>query len=99
MSIRVSCIVKAKGNHENPYVAVAYMGWINESTGASGISTRLEIYDWIENGGEAYVIGDAGSKILVELAQTLLGTRYLRTQANGTTADHLLKLPECGQRQ
>jgi len=47
MSVRITCISKAGGDHENSHVAISELGWINEGTGETGKSTRLEIYDWI----------------------------------------------------
>jgi len=29
MSIRITCITKAGGDHENPYVAISRLGWVN----------------------------------------------------------------------
>jgi hypothetical protein len=29
MSIRITCITKAGGDHENPYVAISRLAWVN----------------------------------------------------------------------
>ena len=29
MSIRITCITKATGDHESPYVAISIFGWVN----------------------------------------------------------------------
>jgi hypothetical protein len=29
MSIRITCITKAAGDHENPFVAISRLGWVN----------------------------------------------------------------------
>lgn len=96
MSVRVTCISKDDGNHENPHVAISYLGWTNESTGSTGTSSRLEMYDWIKNGGgEAYVSDAYGNTANVGTAETDRGTKYVRTYRDGTWTDNLLALPEC----
>ena len=95
MAIRIICINKANGLHENPYVAISHLGWQNDSTGQSGRSTREEIYAWIKDqGGEAYVqAGNARAEVITAVSSR--GTRYVKTRADSTERDNLLKLPEC----
>ena len=96
MSVLVTCISKAGGDHENPHVAISHLGWKNESTGATGTSTRLEMYEWIKNQkGEAYVRDNSGNTAYVGTAETAKGTKYVRTYRDKTLADNLLALPEC----
>lgn len=96
MSVRITCISKAGGDHENPHVAISSLGWTNESTGATGTSTRLEMYDWIKNrNGEAYVRDASGNTVYVTTAETARGTKYVRTYRDQTWTDNLLSLPEC----
>lgn len=94
MSVRVRCIKKASGDHENPYVAISTIGWQNPATGESGRSTRLEMYDWVVKGGHAYVEASGYQARLVD-AISPSGNKYVRTQSDSTQADNLLKLPEC----
>lgn len=49
MSIRITCINKSGGYHEDPHHAISHLGWIADGTGNTGKSTRLEIYEWIKN--------------------------------------------------
>ena len=94
MAIRITCINKAAGNHENPYVAISNLGWTNEGTGKSGTSTRVEMHDWVKDGGEAYVVsGQARARLVARTSAN--GTKYVKTEADNTTSDNLLKLPEC----
>jgi hypothetical protein len=95
MAVRITCINKDAGNHENPYVAIQRFGWTNEQTGKSGRSTRDEMYDWVVNKkGEAYVTaGGARARLIGQVSPR--GTRFLKTVADGTDRDNLLKLPEC----
>ena len=95
MSIKITCIKKSGGNHENPYAAIELLGWINEQTNATGQSTREVIYDWIKEGGTAYVLDKFGNKAYLITAISSHGTKYVKTEPDNTTTDNLLKLPEC----
>lgn len=97
MAVKIHCINKDNGNHENPYVAISHLGWINEQNGERGRSTRLEMYTFIKDkSGQAYVVDPRdGSKAYLEARVTTLGTKYVRTQSNDTGRDNLLSLPEC----
>ena len=96
MSVRITCISKDGGNHENPHAAISALGWTNEETGESGRSTRLEIYDWIKTrNGKAYVRDGYGNTVFVGTAETARGTKYVRTYRDQTWTDNLLALPEC----
>lgn len=94
MSIRITCINKSGGWHENPYVAISQLNWINEQTGAAGRSSRDQMYDWVKAGGAGYVQhGAARAKLVPRISVN--GTRYVQTVADSTESDNLLKLPEC----
>ena len=96
MAIRITCINKAGGDHENPHQAISYLGWTNPQTGDTGKSTRLEIYDWIKNrNGVAYVEDRYGNKAYLVTKVSPSGTCYVQTIADGTPTDNLLNLPEC----
>lgn len=96
MAIRITCINKDNGYHENPNLAITHLGWINEATGKEGKNTRLEIYNWIKNDdGHAYVTDRSGNKVKVITAETMNGTKYVKTIADSTTLNNLLSLPEC----
>nr|WP_314495020.1 DUF3892 domain-containing protein [uncultured Chryseobacterium sp.] len=96
MSIKITCITKDSGYHENPNLAITHLGWINEQTKKIGISTRLEIYNWIkDNNGDAYVTDIFTNKAKVITAETNNGTKYLRTEADNSKNNNLLSLPEC----
>ncbi len=96
MALKITCINKDNGYHENPNLAITHLGWINEQTNKSGKNTRLEIYDWIKNKNvEAYVKDLYGNKAKVIIAETYNGTKYLKTEADNSTRNNLLSLPEC----
>ena len=96
MSVRITCITKSGGDHEDPHTAITSLGWINEENGNRGSSTRLEMYDWIkEKSGHAYVRDNAGNQVGVGTAETQRGTKYVRTFRDRVWTDNLLALPEC----
>lgn len=96
MAIKITCINKDNGNHENPNVAITHLGWVNEFNGASGKNTRLEVYNWIKNDkGEAYVKDVHGNKAKLITAETSNGTEYVKTEADTSLKNNLLSLQEC----
>jgi len=96
MSVRITCIKKDNGYHENPYVAIESMNWLNESDQKSGSSSRIEMYNWVVNEkGQAYVRDNMGNTAYLIGAISLRGTKYVKTVADETKTDNLLKLPEC----
>ncbi|RKF33264.1 hypothetical protein BCY89_13690 [Sphingobacterium siyangense] len=96
MAIRITCINKDNGNHENPNLAITHLGWVNENDQTTGKSTRLQIYDWIKNqNGHAYVSDGRGNNVKVITAETQTGTKYLKTEADSTVNNNLLNLSEC----
>jgi hypothetical protein len=97
MSIKITCIKKASGDHENPYVAISRIGWVNLlNPYEKKSSTREEMYDFVIKGGEAFVYDRSGtirSKLIC--ATSPKGTRYVKTQPDSTKKDNLLELGEC----
>ena len=95
MSVRINCINKAGGYHDDPHVAIEYLGWTNENNGKHGKSTRLEMYNWLKEGGEAYVKDRLGNKAFLVPKVSRNGNPFVQTIADNTPTDNLLKLPEC----
>ena len=95
MAIRITCINKANGQHENPYVAITDLGWVEDGTGKAGRLTREALHDWItRQHGQAYVqVGVARAMVIASVSPH--GTKYVKTEADHTERDNLLKLPEC----
>jgi hypothetical protein len=95
MAVRISCINKANGLHENPYVAISHLNWVEDGTGKTGRSTREDMYTFVEDQkGTAYVQSGSSRAGLMG-AVSARGTKYVKTVANDTSRDNLLKLPEC----
>ena len=96
MSIRITCITKAGGDHENPYVAISKLGWVNLlNPYEKKSSSREEIYDFVMNGGEAFVYDLTGTiRSNLVCATSPKGTRYVKTEPDSTKKDNLLELGE-----
>lgn len=95
MAIRITCITKDDTDNQNRYTAISELGWINESTQETGRSSRLTIYDFIKNGGTAYVKDFSGNLAYLMTAETFKGTKYVKTVADETKTDNLLSLGRC----
>lgn len=96
MSIRITCITKSGGYHEDPHHAISALGWINEQTKKTGCNTRLQIYEWIKDqNGVAYVRDSRGNQAAVRTREHWNGTKYLQTYADSVWTDNLFALPEC----
>ena len=96
MAVRITCINKSQGWHEDPHHAVSRLGWINEETKETGNNSRLEIYDWLKKqDGVAYVRDAKGNKAFVGTREHGDGTKFLQTYADRVWTDNLLALPEC----
>jgi hypothetical protein len=96
MTIRITCIKKSGGYHQDPHHAIESVGWISDDTGKHGTSDRLTIYDWIKNKkGSAYVQDAQKNRASVGTRENTNGTKYLQTHADKIWTDNLLSLPEC----
>jgi hypothetical protein len=97
MSVRITCINKSGGYHQDPHHAISDLGWIEDGTGKTGKSTRLQIYNWLKNdNGVAYVQDWRGNKAYLYPRENAHGTQFVQTQADGVWTDNMLALPECG---
>lgn len=96
MSVRITCINKSAGYHDDPHGAIDRVGWVEEGTGKTGNSSRLEMYEWIKyQNGVAYVLDSRGNRAYVGTRENARGTKYLQTYADDVWTDNLLVLPEC----
>ena len=93
MAIKITCINKDAGYHQNPHKAIRGLGWVNDINGQTGWSTRLEMYDFLLNRGQAYVSSGLTRAWLITAMHD--GTKYVKTVADETKRDNLLYLPEC----
>lgn len=95
MAIQITCIQKQGGFHNDAHHAIESLGWKNVDTGATGKSTRIEIYKWIKGGGSAFVKDAAGNIAYVGTRENSDGTKFVQTFADKVWTDNLLSLPEC----
>lgn len=94
--IRITCINKSGGFHLDPHHAISNLGWVNDTNGAPGKSTREQMYEWLRNqNGSAYVLDKFGNKAYVFPRENEFGTKYVQTAADRAWTDNLLALPEC----
>jgi len=64
--------------------------WLGPASTATNDSTLGQIVKWVKHGGDAWVReGFANLKLVVAIG----APRHVRTVANDTLTDHLLKLP------
>jgi len=97
MSIRITCINKAGGWHDDPHCAISNLGWVNESNGNTGKSTRLEIYDWLkgDKARKAYVKDAFGNMAYIYPRENSNGTKFVQTYADKTWTNNPFSLNEC----
>lgn len=96
MAVRITCINKDSGNHENPHEAISHYGWINESTNKPGKNDRLSMVKWVEKeGNDAYVKDTIGNKAYCYVRTSSKGTKFLQTYSDNKYTNNLLSLPEC----
>lgn len=94
MAVRVTCVNKDNGNHDNPHEAISHYGWINESTNTSGKSDRASMVRYIEKGNSAYV-SNGYDEAYCYVRVSPAGNKFLQTKADGQWSNNLTKLPEC----
>jgi hypothetical protein len=96
MSVKITCIKKDGGNHENAYTSISTMSWLNEDTNETGTTTREGMYNFVvKDQGVAYVKDANGNKANLMGAISPRGTKYVKTHPDNVVSDNLLKLPEC----
>lgn len=95
MALRITCINKSGGWHDDPHHAITNLGWVNEESSKHGRSSRVEMWTFVTNGGFAFVRDVAGHIARVKAMTSRNGTRYVQTEADGRLTDNLLHLSEC----
>lgn len=95
MAVRIVCINKDNGDHYDPHEAITHYGWLNENTEKQGKSTRKEMVEFIEDGGQAYVVDRARNKVYCYVRESSKGTKFLQTHSDNRYTNNLLELLEC----
>lgn len=92
MSIQITAIRLSGGtSHQH----IVRLWWTDSSSQKSGENSRAEIVGWIETeNGKAYVKDSQGNQVNVGVVVPTIGSKYLRTYADGVWTDNLLALPQ-----
>lgn len=97
MTIRIVCINKDNGNHDNPHEAITRFGYVgndNTSNSFRKFCDRAELVKWLRNNNQAYVTD--GTKVAYCYVRVNKhGTEFVQTKADGDWYDNLLQLEEC----
>ena len=93
MSIRITCISKAGGQHFDPHEAIALLGWVDEQSGETGVASRDEMYEYVRRGGLVFTRdGFARAQVMAYLSHS--GRKCVKTVPDSTRKDNLLNLNE-----
>jgi hypothetical protein len=92
MPLQIIGVHKTSDVHDNPYLAINSLMWIDDHTQNRGITTRDVLFDWINDNGLAYILDDEGNKSKLLTATTKSGLKYVRTVFDETKSDRLLSL-------
>ena len=95
MTVRITCINKAGGYHEDPHEVVTHYGWLNEGTNEANKADRQSMVNWVKQGNFAYVKDIYGDVAYCFVNKSRNGTEFLQTHRDNIPTDNLLKLPEC----
>lgn len=91
--IEITGIRKDSGDHENPYEAVSYYRWVQNSSGKGDITSREVVVGWVEDGINAYV-ERLRPQAYCFVNTSRNGTKFLQTKPDATKENNLLELPE-----
>jgi hypothetical protein len=95
ISVKITCIKKDSGNHENPYIAISSLRWIEDGTQTTGDASRDDMHNWVKGGRQAYVKDTKGDIAFLVADVSPRGTKFDKTRPDTTKADNLLSLTEC----
>lgn len=95
MSVRITCINKDAGDHNDRHEAITHLGWINDETNVVGKSTRSQMVEFIEGGNKAYTKDSLNNIAYLVVRTSGSGNKFVKTIADGKETDNLLYLPEC----
>lgn len=92
--VRITCIRTNSGGNSTTTSGIIAYGWKDESTGESGIASRVGMVDWIRRGGKAYVVDISGEKVdcYIRMNDRI---SFLQSSPNSMGVDNLLSLNQC----
>ena len=88
----IKCINKS--DRTNIHERINYIGGLNANGNRWKISLQDAI-DAIETNKWNFYVSKNGKQVNVIIAKSAAGYKYLKTEADDTTTDNLLSLPEC----
>lgn len=88
IEFEITCINKSP--RDDPYEHISHVA----GPGFKRISQEMAI-GWIESGYCRLFVGQGASRVLVVVATSARGRKYLKTQNDGEEPNNLLSLPEC----
>lgn len=91
--VRIRCINKDNGNHDNPYEAITHYGWLED--GEMKKTDRQTMVDWVKKGNVAYVEDNDGHRADCKVEVSAHGTEFLQTYSDRDADNNLLNLKEC----
>ena len=101
MRVRLVCKHIKAPHPEHPLAAIDHFHWEEDFTTYTGEYDRVEMYKFLKDGNEAYVLDPEDpmgrARIYVTTAHTKSGEKYIVTKIHGQETDHILTLPDCSE--
>ena len=95
MAVKITCVDKPSANLQDPHEAISQFGWFDINTRQTMYSTRLQMVEFLETGGSAYVEDSQGNFAYCQVRTSIRGTKFLQTVTDNRWSDNLLSLPRC----
>jgi hypothetical protein len=89
---QIRCINKQ--DRDNPWERIINVGGLNADSSRWRLTQKGAI-DGIQNGTYEFYVQSGLQQAEVIVAESRFGNKYLKTEADTTTRDNLLSLPEC----
>jgi len=90
--LRIRCINKDNGNHDNPHEGITHYGWLED--GVYNKDDRQTMVNRVKSGLVAYVEDSEGKRAVCGIRNPH-GTEFLQTHSDGYYNNNLLNLKEC----
>jgi len=97
MTVRITCINKDNGDHDDPHEAITRLGWENvDKPDNKGYCSRLDMVKFLDvDKGQAFVEDSDGNKAYLIAYTSVSGKKCVKTRPDQTVSDNLLSLTEC----
>lgn len=91
MTVEVTCVT-CGDDHLNGCEAITKIGWENTTTGKTGNSTPIQMYEYVDDGNRAFVEykGETADLVAVDGDHK----KHVRTEP-GTPDQNLINQPDC----